>query len=1687
MHRHTRSEAGDLSSPRSSRAPSFSSDRPSLAGSVTFQMPSSVRPPPAYIAASVASQIVTDHHNAQLQEEFESDEDPSAFLVNALFSEQALCLLNIFLDHLLFSFLSTARSPSLTAVRPAITEVLKPRLAREAMATADEELQGLLAGEEDEEFPASQNGQKATEKWDIEKVWKRTRLRIMVYTRLGELEDEDEERYVQQERGLSMDDGDDDEAELVSWASAIFLTSVIEYIAEQTLMVSGQAAFARMSAKMKKNARASADEEDHHFERLIVEDFDVEKLALNSALGRLWRTWRKRVRSPITPLTPSRVRAPRSISSLISHRRQRSHDTADDSILSGDASMVPEVLEHKITETDIAANIPLPISDNDVAEIEVPGLARQLDDESSGTQTPIARPQRPSSFIMLAPAESFRKRLARERPVSMPPPEPLPFTVPPSQSVTDESDSVTTMERMSEDHSHIEDDHHSYIEEERQEIEDNRQDEKYHEEHNEAEADADMVAFAASTGMGFGMSPTSPTKPGTFGKNDDDATDTPTKTGYDSEPQVLQSKRMSIEKAGHPDVVRTFSVRSNRSSHGIQATEGSSYLDDTHTDEELDNREAIGVARTTNVPIPATPSPPAELPTNGQSTGYMKQLDHGVVDQDATRHLAPAQPAARRTPSPVDKPFPPEKSVQRKDVTPPRTTSTSSRGPALASLQEAEHWTNKHQESAVHEKKINDTQRGPTQGSPKHSGSRRSRELPVPVAERSAKRQSVESTSRSRTGTADGVERSTLKRVSSSSSTNKSISTSILHSARESDSSLGRPRGLSGRMSEEDREREFDSLVKGEETVKYTLTPQSMRDLDVEPPKATSSVTVYPRVNADKDNSFGSQPIPARTASRSNGPSTSANKRTGPKPLAREPRIQTESMQDFADFIRSTGPSNKDTCPVQPFVPLSGSASKSPPSSSSAISGLDRKLSARQSSTPTQSTSGAGEGPSARPRIHMEPRSPAGQRSGNDELIDFIRQGPPGSNNGQHRIPRTVAPFRTTVDSDQFDRMLDDHGNVESAYSSQMSTNSKQSTHTDTNSRTGLLPAPNVVQPAYSNTPQSLTGSLSASEPQIQRTRRRVKDPYAIDSDDEDEDLLTALPKSSRRQEESLADFLNNFEPPPGNEPKPILTNGALAAAAKARSSNNNAILHASSSSSTPAVSNRNAPVRLSVQPAIISSSITSEAPRAHKPKLQARAAGARDARAGRSATNDLADFLRTSGPPEPAAPPPGATMRKEEGKRLNTKFWPKANEVPLAVFYPQTTAEVSAIATACHERNIAITLFSGGTSLGGALAATRGGICIDFKRMDQIVELHEDDMDVVVQPNIGWVELNAFLEKKKLFFPPDPAPGARIGGMIAMGCSGTNAYRYGTMKDWVISLTVVLADGTIVKTRHRPRKSSAGYDLTNLIVGSEGTLALVTEAVLKVTALPQNLHVGMIAFETTQAGVDVAVKILRSGYLLEAIELADRPSAQAINHSGLAQVQLSENPALFLKFAGSQQTVLSQVSFVQELCTKHNSLSLEISSEKGRIDVIWGARKYLGNALVRMKKNPDDLFLHTDAAVPISKMAQLVDQSERIVGGSGWFSASVGHIGDGNVHTAIVCPKEDKEDAEKLLAKVQRLALKLEGTITGEHGVGLKLRDMLVEEVGQEGLDAMRKIKFALDPKGILNPDKVVRLDPNI
>jgi hypothetical protein len=780
---------------------------------------------------------VTDHHNAQLRvEDAESEE-----LQNAIFSEQSLALLNAFLDHLLFAFLSSARSPSLTAIRPAISDVLKPRLAREAMEAADEELEGLLAGEDDEEFPA-QDG-KTVEKWDVEKVWKRTRLRIMVYTRLGELEDEDEERYVQQERGLSMNEDEDEEASLVSWASAIFLTSVIEFVAEQLLLVAGSAAYGRMAAKIKKLTQQQDGQEEYTIERLIIEEPDVEKIALNPALGRLWRTWRKRVRTPISPLSPGRgVRPVSSYSSL--HHRKASRDT-----IRSEHDPLPE---YRPTETEIAANISLPMGDNDVNEIEVPGLARtyENDAESSGMQTPIPRAQRPSSVLMLSPVETAR-RSNKERPMSMPlRPAPL-FTVPtqPVDEIGEPLHQVSSEETPGSEHRHILEESDISPQQDGAEV---RHDES-------PEPDASMVAFAAATGMGFRMSTVDPTHNQELEKADE-----PEMTNVnsnESEPKVMRSKRMSIERPGPPGIVRTFSTRSSSLKSPLQSplhtpimspkapvnAEGRSYLDDGPSeDDEPELHRAIGVARTSDNVICSPSVTPLESPRErGKSPA------HGGFVEVQPRSFTPTSLSYRNTPSPDGKPMVPERSIARKEASrrsltggefaaspfqyegptsaPRRQERSASRGSSLPALHEVESNTARPKETTP---SVHTTNRNIHRiDSPKRSPTSANRDGPVYVPERRLQRISTDESTRSPAGPSDRSpsDNTSLKRGASTSS---SIRRPLPSSGRDSGASH-RSRGLSRRMSEEDREREFDTLVKGQDTVKFTLTPQSVRDFDV--------------------------------------------------------------------------------------------------------------------------------------------------------------------------------------------------------------------------------------------------------------------------------------------------------------------------------------------------------------------------------------------------------------------------------------------------------------------------------------------------------------------------------------------------------------------------------------------------------------------------------------------------------------------------------------------------------------------------------------------------------------------------------------------------------------------------------------------------------------------------------------
>ena len=436
---------------------------------------------------------------------------------------------------------------------------------------------------------------------------------------------------------------------------------------------------------------------------------------------------------------------------------------------------------------------------------------------------------------------------------------------------------------------------------------------------------------------------------------------------------------------------------------------------------------------------------------------------------------------------------------------------------------------------------------------------------------------------------------------------------------------------------------------------------------------------------------------------------------------------------------------------------------------------------------------------------------------------------------------------------------------------------------------------------------------------------------------------------------------------------------------------------------------------------------------------------------------------------------------------RSRTEWSPSPGSTCAAlIVFPRSTNDVSNIMKICHRRRIPVTGFAGGTSLDGALASTRGGICIDFSRMNRILKIHVRDMDVVVQPAVGWEDLNARLAELDLFFPPDPGPGAQIGGMIGTGCSGTNAYRYGTMKDWVISTTIVLADGSIVKTKNRPRKSSAGYDLTRLMVGSGGTLGLVTEAVLKVTSKPENEQVAVIAFPNSAKAVSTVIDVVQKGIPLAAVELLDENIMRAVNQSGYSNKEWKETPTLFVKFSGTKSAVREQVGVLEALAQKHGREYFESSGEPEQIAALWAARKTALWSFIAQKRDPEDKFLGSDVAVPITRLAEIIEESNSKIKAAGLLGSTLGHVGDGNFHASILYGEKDRVVAEGIIDDIRRRGIEMEGTVTGEHGVGLALRDLLEVELGENAVDMMRKIKFALDPLCLLNCDKIVRMEPD-
>lgn len=433
-------------------------------------------------------------------------------------------------------------------------------------------------------------------------------------------------------------------------------------------------------------------------------------------------------------------------------------------------------------------------------------------------------------------------------------------------------------------------------------------------------------------------------------------------------------------------------------------------------------------------------------------------------------------------------------------------------------------------------------------------------------------------------------------------------------------------------------------------------------------------------------------------------------------------------------------------------------------------------------------------------------------------------------------------------------------------------------------------------------------------------------------------------------------------------------------------------------------------------------------------------------------------------------------------------------------VICPRLTEEVSQILQICHKYKVPVVANLGLTSLEGHNMQTRGphSISVLLLQMNHIVACHPEDLDCVVQAGVGWEDLDDYLRgddsTKHLLFGPDPGMGANIGGMVGTSASGTNAYRYGTMKENVVSLTVVLADGTIVKTRQRPRKLSAGYDLTHIFIGLEGTLGIVTEITVKLHVRPAVEYVSMALFKTIGDAASAALKIVaHSGLQPNALEILDGAMMGFVNTLHPEREPLLEQPSLFLKLGGpTSESIAHQLEIIGKIAKECGSTQVKQSTNSEENEVLWSARRMGLYSVMdhgrRVLKNPNDVQVWTtDIAVPLLSLAKVVSETNDDLNTLGLYNQflAMGHVGDGNCHFCIIYNLEDYGMVQAAVDRMVMRALKLEGTCTGEHGVGMGKRKYLDHEIGTSSVDLMRSIKLALDPLRILNPDKVFRIDP--
>lgn len=1296
-HSSPRPPSGLTSPSLRSRAHSISSDRPSTANIHSLATPpATVSPEPAFIAASAAAQIVTNDHDSHADAWYDQNGiEPSELPVYV--SDGALELVNGFLDQLLFNFLQVSRSTNLSTLRPAVTEILKPKLARDTIANADEELREYLGGADEEDYVQPQG--LTPRGWDVELVWKRTRLRCMVYSSLGDMEEEDEDMYMEQE---DLEFGVDEQiSDVISPAVAIFLTSVMEYMGELTLTVAGQAAYHRVRSDIEKGLKDGSRQPGDMADQIIVGEADMERVALDRTLGRLWRGWKKRLRSPINDTIP------RPFSHISSgHSRHGSLNRDFVSLKSptvnenDEAAGLQEPAEETIVEDVHPTKIPLPMGDRDVDEIEVPGLVSYSDEESEAGDDDFV-PTRPKSFyakfpdlLELAAARQEvdldnRSLKPRQRSNSMPNATPLRFF---SGQMPEEA---VAMQAPGSDEVAIKESDAEPSEELVSDLSDC--DEPF----------TDQTHGAAPTGLGLTTPKTRINKKASKVSVADDSawdSDGSEEVATFEKAEVVTSSRVSVDSSpssSSGESAKKGHKRSTSSMHSariidVQAPRSPVSLDTAHRRSlNLSSATALagaaGVAGATGAvlaaksnfdsapvdkSISATSVPTARgqfdraKPTVGNAATISESEEesdyHSAHGKDSMEATAPA--AARgseETRGKTNAKFPMMLDVEKatrnalgnREPLSPRLVNTSYDGkpsPNPALVPEAR--TPGHSPSPRHLHGFRDN-KAPNS----LEEVRTNEEEEYPTALHSIVPPRAIHTSGSSASSVTGK----MKVVRSS----------------EDNSSTSRSESVA---------RNFEELIQSNQTITYTLTPESMRHADASKRSLDSPVvTKFPRRSEESRSPNTSQQSPTVSVSPSTfrgqgfeNQTVVDKKPAGPVPRAptgiavttgrmggpqaRDARVPSETTSDFAQFIKSTGPppENKQA-PVRQSSDkpgLSGPVPRAPDS-------------ARRASTISN-------------KGRFQPRD-AAITSKNDtrDLIDFIRQGPPIAASN-HRIPRHVAPFRTTMDSDQLagapgGRAVD--ANIPDLRYSQASTNvTDNSVQSSMNSNSALLKG---------RVGSSKVASMFGEDdmPMPQRKTRRVRDPYAIDlSDEEEEDEEDVMPvprapPAKTKREESLAEFLRNYDPPP----EPAATTHKLpkkkasAPSLIGRFTRSNTAKDTASIASVEGrslssrASNRgHIPIQISMpvgydkygsiepqstgRPRI--SSVSGPSGRVPMKKFEPRepAAGTYN-----SETSDLAAFLRSSGPPGGSTAPAVQPIRTEESSSGLGRMFGRRKKTP--------------------------------------------------------------------------------------------------------------------------------------------------------------------------------------------------------------------------------------------------------------------------------------------------------------------------------------------------------------------------------------------------------------------------------------